>query len=256
MNLTCPCCFALISLEVALESASGRELMGVLSGLGPQARPLAAYLGCFRSPSRALSWDRALKLAREVQALDADPRALAAALSDTVESLRAKRVAGDLRPLKNHNYLKQVLTSVPTLPGETLPALAPRRASNAAVYDAVLCGWAGDDKVRHQIMHGLQALLALPLALKPEAASIDRTADLWERQLLRAGLVDTPEELDRLRRAFSGLVSSVKDKFPAPSDVLNYLPARKEQPKLAAVEPAGVVDPELAEKIAAFKRDL
>ena len=257
MKLTCIHCYADQSVEAMIESEAGRAYMRLLLTQPPALqRGLAAYVWMFKSAKRSLSYERRLKLANEVLALGADPRALAAALSDTVESLRQKREAGDVRPLTGHNYLRRVLENVPLLAGETLPALPQRRASRTALTDQMLDAWGGDDALRLQIAHGLRALLALPLTVKPEADAIDRTASLWERQLRRAGLVDTPEELERLSRAFSGLVSSVKDRFPAPLDVLSYLPARKEQPRLAPVVPDAEVDPELSEKIAAFREGL
>lgn len=256
-TLTCTHCYAEQSIEAMIESESGRDYARLLLSQPPALqRSLSAYLWMFKSAKRGLSYERRLKLANEVLALGADPRALAAALSDTVESLRRKRDEGEMQPLTKHSYLLKVLANVPLLSGETLPAPAPRRASRTALTDQMLDAWACHNGMRLQIANGLRALLALPLTLKPEADAIDRTADLWERQLFRAGLVDTPDEHNRLQRAFSGLLSSVKDKFPAPPDVLPYLPARKERPKLAAVESVTAVDPEMAEKIAAFQRDL
>jgi len=73
------------------------------------SRPLVAYLGLFRS-SRALSWDRALRLATEVVALGPAER-LGPALAHTVESLRSKQQQGGWKPLSNHNYLRRVIDS-------------------------------------------------------------------------------------------------------------------------------------------------
>lgn len=113
MRLRCPVCHAEAALEAWVEDEAARELMGLLGGLDAGlSRPLVAYLGLFRSRSRALSWDRALKLARETLALEADAAVLSEALADTVEAMRQKREAGDVRPLENHNYLKRVLESV------------------------------------------------------------------------------------------------------------------------------------------------
>ena len=111
MKLTCPCCHTIFHLEAALEEAAGREFAAFLAGLGELARPLVAYLGLFRPASRALAYERMLRLAREALELTPDAGRLAAALSETVEALRQKRDEGDVRPLKNHNYLKRVLES-------------------------------------------------------------------------------------------------------------------------------------------------
>ncbi|MDW7643430.1 MAG: hypothetical protein SCI25_00145 [Desulfuromonadales bacterium] len=129
MKLRCPCCHTSNSLEAYTADDAGRELLGLLASSGPLFRPIVGYLGLFRPASRDLSHDRALKLAREVLEIGADPRALAQALSETVEAMRQKRQEGDVRPLKNHNYLKRVLESVAATPNVALAtpnvALAP-----------------------------------------------------------------------------------------------------------------------------------
>jgi hypothetical protein len=113
MRLRCPVCHAEAALEAWAEDEAARELMGLLAGLDAEVgRPLAHYLGLFRSRSRALSWDRALRLAREALAVHADSAVLAAALAETVEAMRQKREAGEVRPLENHNYLKKVAQTV------------------------------------------------------------------------------------------------------------------------------------------------
>ncbi|TCS70749.1 hypothetical protein EDC61_11476 [Sulfuritortus calidifontis] len=113
MRLRCPVCHAEAALEAWAEDEAAREMMGLLAGLDAAlGRALAAYLGLFRSKSRALSWERAVRLAREVLALGLEEAVLSQALSDTVEAMRVKREAGDIRPLENHNYLKRVAESV------------------------------------------------------------------------------------------------------------------------------------------------
>jgi len=120
MILSCPCCHARWPLEAALEDEAGRELLGLVAGQPVTlSRPLVSYLGLFRSPKRALSWERALRLAHEALELDGDGEALAAALSQTVEAIWAKREREPARPLTNHNYLRRVLETI----------AAPRRAA-------------------------------------------------------------------------------------------------------------------------------
>lgn len=109
MNLgRCPVCHSRISLEAIVQDEAGRELLALLAKLDAVvAVPLVTYLGLFRPEQRDLANDRALRLAREVLDLGTGP-ALAQAMANTVESIRGKGGT----PLKNHNYLKQVLTSV------------------------------------------------------------------------------------------------------------------------------------------------
>lgn len=142
MRLRCPVCHAEAALEAWAEDEAAREMMALLAGLDAElGRPLVAYLGLFRSASRALSWDRALRLAREVLALCPDSARLAAALVVTVEQLRAKRDAGDVRPLTNHNYLKRVLEGVPeggaVVAVHGRPCSAGQKKPSSATMDAV-----------------------------------------------------------------------------------------------------------------------
>lgn len=108
----CPVCHSHIQLEALIQDDAGSELLGVLAGLGrPLARPLVQYLGLFRPAKSDLNNARALKLAQETLAI-ADRDSLAVALNDTVRSIHEKRQRGQVQPLKNHNYLKQVLATV------------------------------------------------------------------------------------------------------------------------------------------------
>jgi hypothetical protein len=90
------------------QDESGRELLMLLSRLSfDMGTALVGYLGLFRSASRDLANDRALKLAKDVLQLGTEP-ALIQAMRNTVEQIQAK--GG--KPLTNHNYLKRVLEDV------------------------------------------------------------------------------------------------------------------------------------------------
>jgi hypothetical protein len=133
MRLRCPVCHAEAALEAWVEDEAAREMMAILSALDAAlGRPLVAYLGLWRSASRALAWERAVRIAREVLALEADAQRLAAALSQTVEQLRAKRDAGDVRPLTGHGYLKRVLEGMPQTAGALSVIEAQPQRSAAA----------------------------------------------------------------------------------------------------------------------------
>lgn len=114
IEIRCPCCHAVVSIEQHFEDEALRELMGLLADLPREvSRPLVAYLGLFRSPKRAVGYERQLRLAREVLALSGDQVLIGVALSETVEAIRSKRESfEDVRPLKNHNYLKRVVESM------------------------------------------------------------------------------------------------------------------------------------------------
>lgn len=158
---TCKFCYAEQSIEDMIEAEAVRDYYRFLYTLPPALmRGLSAYVWMFRSAKRNLSYERRLKLAGEVLALDADPRALAAALSDTVESLRRKRDEGDVQPLTRHSYLIKVLASVGAhrdapafdltqagdsrvAPTQSQPQSAPVRGKRAQGM-ANLAEWAND----------------------------------------------------------------------------------------------------------------
>ena len=133
MRIKCPSCFAEFDLASALDSEAGRELMVVLAKLEPAtSRPLVSYLGLFRSASRALSFDRALRLAQEVLALDSDKARLSTGLAKAVEILREKQASGNWKPMNNHNYLKRVLEGV-SAQAETV-VITPLKQDSKPVY--------------------------------------------------------------------------------------------------------------------------
>ncbi|NJA04187.1 hypothetical protein HC024_00300 [Methylococcaceae bacterium WWC4] len=102
----CPICHARISLDAVVQDEAGRELLGILAKLdGETGFALVGYLGLFRSVSRDLANDRALRLTKEALALSESLPALAEAMRITVEQIRGK--GGD--PLSNHRYLSKVL---------------------------------------------------------------------------------------------------------------------------------------------------
>jgi len=110
MKVKCPNCYTSYSLESAISDDAAREFSVLMADLPCDvSRPLIAYVGLFRSRSRSLAWDRALGLAREALAMSDHPDVLARALTETVESLRAKQQEGNWKPLTGHNYLKRVL---------------------------------------------------------------------------------------------------------------------------------------------------
>lgn len=137
MNLgRCPVCHSHISLEAIVQDDAGRELLALLAALDADvARPLVAYLGLFRPEKQDLRNVRALQLARDVLALCAPGPRLAQALTETVESLRAK--AGPT--LKNHNYLRRVLDNTPQPLNAVAPAprATPRASKTADALNAL-----------------------------------------------------------------------------------------------------------------------
>jgi hypothetical protein len=117
MKLTrCPICHSNIHLDALVSDDAGRELLGEVANLSDiVARPILAYIGLFRPAKQDLTNARALKLIREVLAAYRADHILASALAETAQKIREKRTAcGDVKPLANHNYLKQVYQSLAT----------------------------------------------------------------------------------------------------------------------------------------------
>lgn len=110
MNLgRCPVCHSRLHLDALVQDEAGRDLLGLLAKLDRSAgAALVSYMSLFRSKSRDLANDRALRIANE--ALDLAPiNVLVPALVHTVEQMRSKQQVGGFKPLANHNYLIKVL---------------------------------------------------------------------------------------------------------------------------------------------------
>jgi hypothetical protein len=123
MQLTCPCCHAHIPLESAMQDDAGRELVALLLALPPDlARALVHYLSFFRPLKQQLGWGRALRLSREVQALEVDAGRLQAGLVEVARTLGERRQAAGWKPLGNHNYLRRCLE---TVEASAVAAMAP-----------------------------------------------------------------------------------------------------------------------------------
>lgn len=145
----CPVCHSRIGLEQIIQDDAGRELLALLSRLdSTSGHASVSYLGLFRSANRDLANDRALKLANEVQQLEAW-QWLTPALQETIESLKEKRAQGEVKPLANHNYLKRVLESVVSrgishqpLTRAAIPAEADYRSAEASAARLKDTSWA------------------------------------------------------------------------------------------------------------------
>ncbi|WP_333873088.1 hypothetical protein [Methylobacter sp.] len=125
----CPVCHTRISLDALAQDEAGRELLGLLIKLDTEAgTALVGYLGLFRSVTRDLANDRALKLAKEALSLGHSGN-VAQAMRQTVEQIQSK--GG--KPLSNHNYLKRVLEDVTVVGADSSAQLVPaNRATEVA----------------------------------------------------------------------------------------------------------------------------
>ncbi len=237
MILHCPCCHAQFSVETIIQDEAARELLGLKGTLPPAT---FSYLALFRSEKRALSWERALRLAKEIidngqwtmdncQPSTVNYQLLNEAMMETVEALRGKGKG----PLKNHNYLKRVLESRSSI-AETqdLASLSASRPGTSKTDAAInsLDAWHCGDWVRIAISSGLAGLLALRLENSPAADTITKTADIWEQAIKPKASV---KDLDapRIAAAFRQLFPKVR-KWPGPAQLVELMPARRPQKTL------------------------
>lgn len=118
MKTACPACGAIYSIDSLIEHDGARALVAEFAALsGPLAGALLRYLGMFRPPKRALSWDRAARLLAELAPMIREARverrgrtypAPRDAWIAAIEHMLDHRDRLTL-PLKSHGYLIEVL---------------------------------------------------------------------------------------------------------------------------------------------------
>jgi len=118
MKLICPGCGAIASAESWMNDAACRETLLVIAKLpAPLSAAALGYMSLFRPGTRALSWKKALRLVKEIDALTTkgfvsiqgrvDRNCSATIWSRAMEQMVEQR-AGLSLPMPNHNYLKKV----------------------------------------------------------------------------------------------------------------------------------------------------
>ncbi len=120
VQFTCPCCHARYALEAALSDDDARRAVAAaLKMPAPLGDLILRYIGLFRAPKRALSWDRAARLIEELLApmqagrIERHGRTWAAPLEAwkaAIEQMLAQRDRLTL-PLKSHGYLFEIISS-------------------------------------------------------------------------------------------------------------------------------------------------
>lgn len=110
----CPTCHAAVHADAMVLDEAGRELMATLAKLNSKVGScVLQYVGLFRPAKSDLNNGRALKLLTDALALTTNMQLLAAGCEATVRNIHGKRQSGEtVKPLTNHNYLKQVLTGL------------------------------------------------------------------------------------------------------------------------------------------------
>lgn len=118
MKLICPGCGAVSSAEAMTSDEACRKTLAVICQMTPPLPPIVLpYLSLFRPEKSSLSWGKALRLAKELSELigkgyaqiekkparKCPARLWAVAMEEMID--RRQRLT---RPLKNHNYLRDV----------------------------------------------------------------------------------------------------------------------------------------------------
>jgi len=120
MQITCPCCFARCSIEAALtDDDARRAVAAALKMPAPLGDLILRYIGLFRAPKRALSWDRAARLIEDLLApmqagrIDRHGRTWAAPLEAWKAALTEMIDRRDKLqlPLKSHGYLFEIIAA-------------------------------------------------------------------------------------------------------------------------------------------------
>jgi len=114
----CPTCHAAVHVDAMVQDEAGRELMATLAKLNSKTgSSVLQYVGLFRPAKSDLNNGRALKLLTEALELTPNLQLLSAGCDATVRNIHGKRSSSQgtgetVKPLTNHNYLKQVLTGL------------------------------------------------------------------------------------------------------------------------------------------------
>lgn len=116
MKLTrCPCCHGHIHLDALIQDAGAKLLMNTISKLNFRMTcSVISYIALWRPEKSDLNNERAARLINEVLQLHSNQDILIAALDQTTISIRNNRDYGKAKPLKNHNYLKEVISTIST----------------------------------------------------------------------------------------------------------------------------------------------
>lgn len=135
MNLNCPTCGSINSLDALLSfSEASKAFAAAIKLHGKLGTPLINYLGLFRSPNRALKFDKALRHLNEItpdiqaKQIKFDRHTYPApelAWVWAIGIMLERRDNGDLNtPIANHNYLYKVISSYKP---EYAPDASPRQ---------------------------------------------------------------------------------------------------------------------------------
>lgn len=233
MNLTCPHCNTTAPIESITEDNAARALFGLLGNLNA---PMIAYLGLFKPRKQALRWSRALSLATDALALCDNHAVLAAALIETVESMRERRQHESWKPLTSHTYLERVISSVlsrgtttAVQAGAPMPTKTPTQSKTAQSIE-ILKGLESPEGIpawfTRVICDAHIDMLLLGLDGTPASDVMELAANsfiktLWPRRAWELNARDFGG--NKLRRAIVAEAEKNR-RWPTPNGVMQHIP--------------------------------
>ena len=158
MNIRCPNCGAVHSLDTLINDADASEVLkAVLDMDAALGKAAIRYIGLFRPAKSQLSWSRTAKLLNELmpsikaESVERDgvsyPAPAAAWIHGFTETLAARDIGRLKTPLKSHGYLYEIIAgwagNVASVPvsinnGTAAPAIiGGSRPRGSKVVDAV-----------------------------------------------------------------------------------------------------------------------
>jgi len=109
----------MFDIQAAVNDATARQFLSLVSNLGMLARPVVAYLALYRPKKGGLRWSRALHLARDLAGLIESGKITRCGTTykvsrgDWEEAIDIVVHRGGLRlPLKSNGYLLEVLAGL------------------------------------------------------------------------------------------------------------------------------------------------
>lgn len=237
MNLTrCPTCHSRIHLDSLIQDDAGRDLFALIASHEKRTvAALVSYLACFRSATRDLANDRALRLATEVLQLHENIVVVTQALEETVNAMHTKQGKGTFKPLTNHRYLESVIESVAAAPEPGLNALSqsiqtgqkPASRTHQAIY--LLSNYTTDktpEWFTRTICGSLAELFTLGLESIPAYDTLPLVIERWLSELWPKRDWQTDCRFRGAKRLRDTIitVAESKKRWPMPSQVLEMIP--------------------------------
>lgn len=219
MNIRCPNCGAVHSLDALISDVAASELLKMILAMDAEMGTAAIrYLGLFRPAKSQLSWGRLVTLMKELwpdmqaQQIKRDGIAYSAPSAAWLYGFNvvlAARESGRIKtPLKSHGYLFEVMSGwqmagVATAP--TTPATPSPQSSKLRQGVATLAEWAGDDVLKQEIAGGFTQMAMGNIRGKPAAVDMAIIAEQWVQRLQEKEAFAAELDVPRLRTAFAAL---------------------------------------------------